>query len=71
MQNAAPPAIDRVTLAVTRQQSQLVVQGLRMLLNCRQFQFKESDDNVRQMHSELFEAYEEIDAQVRQNLEES
>jgi len=57
-------ATDSVVLRVSHDEAQAIVEGLQMLLNCRRFSFKEPDEDVRQLHAELFSTVERIAAEV-------
>jgi hypothetical protein len=55
---------DSVALHVTREDAGLIVDGLQMLLNCHRFAFKEPGEDVRQMHAQLYETVERIEAEL-------
>lgn len=57
-------ATANVVLRVSHDEAQAIVEGLQMLLNCRRFSFKEPDEEVRQLHAELFATVERIAAEV-------
>lgn len=59
----APP--DRIALQVSREEAEMIIDGLRMLLNSRRFSFKEPSEDVRQLHAEVYEAVARIEAEIK------
>ena len=41
-------------LDVTRDEADLIVEGLKILCNCRRYAFKEQNEDVEQLHRDLF-----------------
>lgn len=57
---------EAVDLHFTRHEAELLVEALRTLTNSRRFAFKEPQEDVRQMHAQLFELAERVERQVKQ-----
>lgn len=55
---------DTASLTVSRSDAERILEALRMLVHCRLFSFKQPDEDVRQLHREVFELYERIASQV-------
>lgn len=54
-----------VELQFTKAEAELLVEAFRTLANSRRFAFKEPQEDVRQMHGDLFELAERVEAQVK------
>jgi hypothetical protein len=56
-----------VDLHFSREEAELVVEALRTLANSRRFAFKEPQEDVRQLHAQLFDLVERVENEVRCN----
>ncbi len=61
-------ATETVALQISREEAEMIVDGLHMLLNSRRFAFKEPNDDVRQLHARVYEAVERIEAEIKKGL---
>lgn len=52
---------EKITIDVTPAEAEMIVEGLRMLLNTRRYSFKAKDDDVRKLHGPLFDAVERFE----------
>lgn len=53
-----------IALHVTREEAEMIVEGLHMLRNCRRFSAKEPGDDVRTLHAALYDALERIEGEL-------
>lgn len=60
-----------ITLSVTPDEAQMIVEGLKMLANSRRFSFKDREDDVDVLYRQLFETVVRIEALVKERLDEA
>lgn len=65
MTDPTQTAPETATLELTREDANLILEALTMLLNSRRFAFKEPHENVRDTHAATFESCERIEAALR------
>lgn len=63
--NGIHAATDRIEIAVNRDEAELVLDGLRMLSNCRRYSFKEGHESIRQLHGELLDLIARIETRFQ------
>mgnify|MGYP001287488990 CR=1 FL=1 len=56
------------TLEVTRDEADLILDGLVMLLNSKRFGFKEPDEDALQVHADLYAAVARFEAFFQQSF---
>ncbi len=61
----ATVATDGVELHFSKTEAELLIDALRTLANSRRFAFKEPQEDVRQMHPQLFELAERVESQIK------
>lgn len=62
------PLATTASLEVTRDEAELILDGLVMLLNSKRFSFKEPDEDSRQVHAELYAAVARLEAFLEQGF---
>ena len=66
MSDPTSTAVPTASIEITRDEANLILEGLGMLLNCRRYSFKESHEDVRELHASVFQAYERIEGVLRE-----
>ncbi len=65
MANQPTTTRQTASLDVTREEADLIVEGLKVLCNCRRYAFKEQDEDVEQLHHELFSTASDLQKRLR------
>jgi hypothetical protein len=68
MSNPTSAPAQTAKLEVTRDEAELLLDGLRILLNSKRFAFKEASDDTRQMHADAYAAVARLEEFVRTNF---
>ncbi len=66
--NQATETPPRITLEVSPDDAGLILDGLRMLLNCKRYATKDLADDPREIHAQYYDVVERIGQQIDQAL---